>query len=151
MISNWLVGWLVLMILAMDSEAEWPRTWTGDGAEGCEAGFDQDEGDGCGLYRLVSRNSISPITPHPLSLLWTHQAAERLGFKLTSSYAHLCPLVSLFFLFSCLDDEELGFLGAPWDEYSVAAAELGLDILRYVRLLFLSSFTSTCIYICLYI
>ncbi|KAI0305419.1 protein-tyrosine phosphatase-like protein [Multifurca ochricompacta] len=30
----------------------------------------------------------------------------------------------------CLDDEELSFLGAPWPEYSHAARELGLDILR---------------------
>lgn len=30
----------------------------------------------------------------------------------------------------CLDDEELNFLGAPWPEYSQAARELGLDILR---------------------
>ncbi|KAF8270249.1 protein-tyrosine phosphatase-like protein [Lactarius quietus] len=30
----------------------------------------------------------------------------------------------------CLDDEELNFLGAPWPEYSQAARDLGLDILR---------------------
>ncbi|KAH9083895.1 phosphatases II [Lactarius deliciosus] len=30
----------------------------------------------------------------------------------------------------CLDDEELNFLGAPWPEYSQAAREIGLDILR---------------------
>ena len=30
----------------------------------------------------------------------------------------------------CLDDEELEFLGASWSEYSCAAEEIGLDILR---------------------
>jgi len=30
----------------------------------------------------------------------------------------------------CLDDEELEFLGTPWPEYSQAAWEFGLDILR---------------------
>lgn len=30
----------------------------------------------------------------------------------------------------CLDDDELEFLGAPWKEYSMAAANVGLDILR---------------------
>lgn len=37
----------------------------------------------------------------------------------------LCPS-------SCLDDEELQYLGAPWDEYSRTADELGLDVLRFV-------------------
>lgn len=31
---------------------------------------------------------------------------------------------------SCLDDEELAFLGAPWDEYVKTAGEVGLDVLR---------------------
>lgn len=31
---------------------------------------------------------------------------------------------------SCLDDEELGFLGSPWHEYSHIAEEIGLDVLR---------------------
>ncbi|KAA1474245.1 phosphatases II [Dentipellis sp. KUC8613] len=30
----------------------------------------------------------------------------------------------------CLDNEELDFLGAPWPEYSQAAQDLGLDVLR---------------------
>jgi protein-tyrosine phosphatase len=30
----------------------------------------------------------------------------------------------------CLDDEELEFLGASWSEYSSAAEEVGLDVLR---------------------
>lgn len=30
----------------------------------------------------------------------------------------------------CLDDEELEFLGASWSEYSHAAEEVGLDVLR---------------------
>jgi protein-tyrosine phosphatase len=30
----------------------------------------------------------------------------------------------------CLDDEELEFLGASWSEYSRAAEEVGLDVLR---------------------
>jgi protein-tyrosine phosphatase len=30
----------------------------------------------------------------------------------------------------CLDDEELEFLGACWSEYSRAAEEVGLDVLR---------------------
>ncbi|KAI0812448.1 hypothetical protein BC629DRAFT_1473021 [Irpex lacteus] len=30
----------------------------------------------------------------------------------------------------CLDDEELAFLGAPWDEYVKTAGEVGLDVLR---------------------
>ncbi|KIP08284.1 hypothetical protein PHLGIDRAFT_104526 [Phlebiopsis gigantea 11061_1 CR5-6] len=30
----------------------------------------------------------------------------------------------------CLDDEELQYLGAPWEEYSRTADELGLDVLR---------------------
>jgi hypothetical protein len=33
-------------------------------------------------------------------------------------------------IYSCLDDEELDFLGASWPEYSQTARELGLDILR---------------------
>ena len=40
---------------------------------------------------------------------------------------------------SCLDDEELQFLGAPWDEYSCAANDIGLDILRLVPALALDS------------
>jgi hypothetical protein len=32
--------------------------------------------------------------------------------------------------YSCLDDEELELLGASWPDYSRAARELGLDILR---------------------
>ena len=31
---------------------------------------------------------------------------------------------------SCLDDEELQYLGAPWDEYSRTADELSIDVLR---------------------
>jgi len=31
---------------------------------------------------------------------------------------------------SCLDDEELEFLGAPWSEYWRIADDLGLDVLR---------------------
>lgn len=30
----------------------------------------------------------------------------------------------------CLDDDELDFLGASWSEYSRAAEEIGLDVLR---------------------
>lgn len=30
----------------------------------------------------------------------------------------------------CLDDEELEFLGVPWDLYLHSASSLGLDILR---------------------
>ncbi|KAH8093926.1 phosphatases II [Cristinia sonorae] len=30
----------------------------------------------------------------------------------------------------CLDDSELGYLGAPWPEYARTADELGLDVLR---------------------
>lgn len=30
----------------------------------------------------------------------------------------------------CLDDKELALLGAPWDEYSAVAAELGLIVYR---------------------
>lgn len=33
---------------------------------------------------------------------------------------------------SCLDDDELQYLGAPWEEYSRTADELSLDVLRYV-------------------
>lgn len=36
---------------------------------------------------------------------------------------------------SCLDDEELYYLGAPWEEYSRTADELGLDVLRLVPFL----------------
>lgn len=32
---------------------------------------------------------------------------------------------------SCLDDSELHFLGAPWEDYSREASQLGIDILRY--------------------
>ena len=35
-------------------------------------------------------------------------------------------------LICCLNDTELAFLGAPWEEYSIAARELGLDVMRYV-------------------
>lgn len=33
-------------------------------------------------------------------------------------------------IINCLDDTELSFLGAPWEEYSKAANALGLDVLR---------------------
>lgn len=33
---------------------------------------------------------------------------------------------------SCLDDEELGFLGSPFDEYEENARLVGLDIIRSV-------------------
>jgi protein-tyrosine phosphatase len=33
---------------------------------------------------------------------------------------------------SCLDDNELGFLGAPWSEYEYCASRTGLDVLRCV-------------------
>jgi protein-tyrosine phosphatase len=36
------------------------------------------------------------------------------------------------FDYSCLDDEELRYLGAPWEEYSSVADGLSLDILRFV-------------------
>lgn len=35
---------------------------------------------------------------------------------------------------SCLDDNEMDFLGAPWPEYFQAAQEIGLEILRSVPL-----------------
>lgn len=35
----------------------------------------------------------------------------------------------------CLDDEELRFLGAPWEEYEREADELGLDVIRYVSMI----------------
>jgi protein-tyrosine phosphatase len=31
---------------------------------------------------------------------------------------------------SCLNDEELDFLGAPWPEYKLVAEEIGMDVLR---------------------
>lgn len=31
---------------------------------------------------------------------------------------------------SCLDDEELQFLGAPWTEYEHCANQTGIDVLR---------------------
>lgn len=34
---------------------------------------------------------------------------------------------------SCLDDEELEFLGSPWSEYSDHAQKYGIDVLRYVK------------------
>ena len=37
---------------------------------------------------------------------------------------------------SCLDDSELQFLGAPWEEYAREASVVGLDVLRYVPLSF---------------
>jgi hypothetical protein len=37
---------------------------------------------------------------------------------------------------SCLDDSELQFLGAPWEEYGREASVVGLDVLRYVPFLF---------------
>lgn len=33
-------------------------------------------------------------------------------------------------IINCLDDGELAFLGASWPDYSAAAAELGIDVLR---------------------
>lgn len=33
-------------------------------------------------------------------------------------------------LISCLDDNELRYLGAPWEEYRARAAELGLQVMR---------------------
>jgi hypothetical protein len=50
------------------------------------------------------------------------------------------PLTTTFFnpshpRDSCLDDAELEFLGAPWDEYVSAADEIGMDVLQYVPLL----------------
>jgi hypothetical protein len=44
----------------------------------------------------------------------------------------LLPEAAQLTVFSCLDDEELNFLGAPWPEYSQASRELGIDILRWV-------------------
>jgi len=32
---------------------------------------------------------------------------------------------------SCLDDDELEFLGAPWKEYEQCAKQIGIDVLRY--------------------
>lgn len=32
---------------------------------------------------------------------------------------------------SCLDDNELRYLGAPWEEYRAEAVELGLHVMRY--------------------
>ena len=40
-------------------------------------------------------------------------------------------------MYSCLDDAELAFLGAPWPEYELAARRTGLDILRCVLCPFL--------------
>ncbi|KAN0062974.1 hypothetical protein ACQY0O_004797 [Thecaphora frezii] len=42
----------------------------------------------------------------------------------------------------CLDDEELGFLGAPWSEYEREADGLGLDVLR---LPMAEGFAPTCV------
>jgi hypothetical protein len=36
----------------------------------------------------------------------------------------------LILFISCLDDSELQFLGAPWNEYAHEASQLGIDILR---------------------
>ncbi|VDB87363.1 unnamed protein product [Peniophora sp. CBMAI 1063] len=33
-------------------------------------------------------------------------------------------------IINCLDDTELAFLGAPWDEYSAEASKLGISVLR---------------------
>ena len=33
---------------------------------------------------------------------------------------------------SCLDDEELDFLGAPWHKYEELACKNGIDVLRWV-------------------
>lgn len=32
---------------------------------------------------------------------------------------------------SCLDNVELGYLGAPWPEYEACAQKIGIDVLRY--------------------
>ena len=32
---------------------------------------------------------------------------------------------------SCLDDDELEFLGAPWPEYERCANRINIDVLRY--------------------
>ncbi|KAJ1304708.1 hypothetical protein OPQ81_005847 [Rhizoctonia solani] len=36
----------------------------------------------------------------------------------------------VFLVICCLDDDELEFLGAPWNEYQKYAREVGLDVLR---------------------
>ncbi|CAE6483742.1 unnamed protein product [Rhizoctonia solani] len=36
----------------------------------------------------------------------------------------------VFLVICCLDDDELEFLGAPWNEYQKFAREIGLDVLR---------------------
>lgn len=42
------------------------------------------------------------------------------------------PPMRIILTRSCLDDEELEYLGAPWEEYAHTADTLGLDVLRYV-------------------
>jgi hypothetical protein len=39
---------------------------------------------------------------------------------------------------SCLDDAELALLGVPWETYREVASEIGLDIIRFVWILFMS-------------
>ena len=41
-------------------------------------------------------------------------------------------LVQVLLDYSCLDDNELEFLGAPWSEYEYCASRIGLDVLRCV-------------------
>ncbi|KAG8715629.1 hypothetical protein FRC11_002181 [Ceratobasidium sp. 423] len=36
----------------------------------------------------------------------------------------------VFLVICCLDDDELEFLGAPWNEYQMYARDVGLDVLR---------------------
>lgn len=66
---------------------------------------------------------------------WVCWAVCRSFGRLGRSVA--CLLCGCRALASCLDDDELGFLGAPWEEYARAAGELGLDVLRYVIVMFL--------------
>ena len=53
-------------------------------------------------------------------------ALDALSGALNFDYIESCSSST----YSCLDDEELELLGASWPDYSQAARELGLDILR---------------------
>ena len=44
----------------------------------------------------------------------------------------ICLFHSFSLDYSCLDDDELEYLGAPWSEYEHCASRTGLDVLRCV-------------------